>query len=117
MNKNNNKIEADYSEDRKAVTIRVCGYFTFSSALKFRKTYEAQPSCNLFNLDLAGVTKFDSAGLGCILVMYEFIKHNNKQAHLNICNADKNILEIFECAKVSHLLDDIRFDMKEPEIA
>jgi len=113
MNKNNNKIEALYSQDKQTLTIKVTGQFTFSRVSEFRKSYETKPAV-YYNLDLAGVTKFDSAGLGCILVMFEHIKDNTQQACLNICNADNSILEIFECAKVSDLLNDIQFGTIEP---
>lgn len=117
MKKNKNKIERDYSETKQTMTITVSGQFTFSSAQKFRQAYETEPMATDYYLDLAGVTKFDSAGLGCVLVMYEHIKLNNKLASLTVCNAPEYVLEIFECAKISHLLDDIQFDQNSPAMA
>lgn len=106
---NKHSFEAYYLEKENKLTIKVSGQFIFSAVGDFRKIYESNPIANNYVLDLAGVKRFDSAGLGCILAMFQFLKEKNNQVDLDIINASDDIQKVLECAKISHFLDGIQF--------
>lgn len=106
---NTHQFEASYLERDNKVTIKASGQFIFSAVSDFREIYESFPITNHYVLDMGMVERFDSAGLGCILVMFQYIQQQNRKAHLIINNASDDIQKVFECAKISELLDGIEY--------
>lgn len=112
-----NIIESNYSEGEDKTTIKLVGNFTFAIVSEFRKAYESQPVASQYVLDLADVDAFDSAGLGCILVMFQYINEKNQQVKLIILNASKDIKKVLECAKITDIAEGIEFQQTIPHHA
>lgn len=103
------QFEASYLEKDDKITIKASGQFIFSAVSDFREIYESFPATSHYVLDMGRVERFDSAGLGCILVMFQYVREQNRKAHLVITNASDDIQKVFEVAKISELLDGIEY--------
>ena len=103
------RVQSVYCKTNQSVTLTINGYFTFSAASDFRDAYQSHPISPYYFLDLAKVTHYDSAALGCILVLYEFVNNENNQAHLTIQNASHDMMETFKDSKIAHLIHNFHF--------
>lgn len=89
-------IEWRKSSDGKKV-MHVTGPFDFSLRKEFMeqiKRHQCDPHSRFFDLDLSGVTRLDTAGLGMLLVLLDRLgAQKNEVALLNCSNAARSNLQ------------------------
>ena len=79
----------------------VMGEFDLDAAVLIRREYEINNSiCNKYVIDLTNVSKFHSIAIGCLVVLFEYIKKENKNSSLHI-KANKEIRDILSLCNIS----------------
>jgi len=76
------------SNEGKVVTIKVRGRFDFSHKNEFCSVYESYSSAQKFIVDLSTANHLDSAALGMLLLLLDYVDKDKSRAVLAQANAE-----------------------------
>lgn len=83
-------------------TIAINGEFTFSVNAEFRKAYKSANSTHQFVVDLSSVQKMDSAALGMLIQLREYLGGSN---NVTLKGANNDIQQILDIANFQTLFN------------
>jgi HptB-dependent secretion and biofilm anti anti-sigma factor len=88
-----------------AITIQLDKDFTFHYQAEFRKAYEQNIDEHTKSvlIDFARTDFIDSAALGMLLVLHEYVGKNEGKTTIELINCKKEVFEILEISNFSKL--------------
>jgi anti-anti-sigma factor len=86
-------------------TIQLEKDFTFHHQAEFRKSYEQnlEPQTKSILIDFGKTDFIDSAALGMLLILREYIEKHGQSITIKLINCKKEVLEILEISNFAKL--------------
>lgn len=96
----NSTVKSKVDDDK--VTIKISGGFDYYIHAAFRDAYKHQPTEKRFFIDLSKSSYIDSAAIGMLLVLLEYVGNEKEKLHVVGCNPKTR--KMLDIAKLGDLM-------------